>query len=92
MKDRFNNRYSYDTKLKYGEYEPPNKSERKITYTQTELLKKMYKSDKLNVWEKGFIKNCLRYDTLSEKQKLVLNRLFLKLKRCGYITKQKLRT
>ena len=84
MKDRFKNRYSYDTKLKYGEYEPSQKSERLITSTQTEIMKKMYQSDKLNVWEKGFVKNCLRFNTLSEKQKLTLNKLFLKLKRCDY--------
>ena len=80
-KDRFNNRNTYDYEHKFGIYEPNQKSDRKITYTQTELLKQMYKSERLNVWEKGFIKNCLRYDKLSEKQKLVLNRLFLKLKR-----------
>jgi len=80
-KDRFNNRNTYDYEHKFGIYEPNQKSDRKITYTQTELLKQMYKSERLNVWEKGFIKNCLRYDILSEKQRLVLNRLFLKLKR-----------
>lgn len=87
-KDRFKTRSSYDSRFKYGVQLKSNKSERKITYTQTELLKKMYQSEKLNVWEKGFIKNCLRYDTLSEKQKLVLNNLFLKLKRCGSIKTQ----
>jgi len=80
-KDRFNNRNTYDYEHKFGIYEPNQKSDRKITYTQTELLKQMYKSERLNVWEKKFIKNCLRYDILSEKQRLVLNRLFLKLKR-----------
>jgi len=80
-KDRFNNRNTYDYEHKFGIYEPNQKSDRKITYTQTELLKQMYKSERLNVWEKGFIKNCIRYNILSEKQRLVLNRLFLKLKR-----------
>lgn len=89
MKDRFKNRYSYDNKLKYGEYIPSVKSERKLSYTQTELLKQMYKSERLNVWEKGFIKNCLMFDTLSEKQRLILNSLFLKLKRCGSIKTNK---
>ena len=80
MKDRFNNRYSYDNKLKYGEYEPSIKSQRTINHSQTELLKKMYKSERLNKWEKGFIKNCLKYDTFSDKQRLVLNDIFSKLK------------
>ena len=80
-KDRFSNRrINYDYSYRFGDYEPSNKSERTITSTQTELMKKMYKSDKLNVWEKGFIKNCLRYDNLSDKQKLALNKIFLKLK------------
>lgn len=85
-KDRFNNRrINYDYGYRFGDYEPSNKSERTITNTQTELMKKMYNSDRLTTWEKGFIKNCLRYDTLSEKQKLVLNNLFLKLKRYSYL-------
>jgi len=83
-KDRFNNRSTYDYQHRFGIYEPYEKSDRNITYTQTKIMKEMYKSEKLNVWEKGFIKNCLRYDTLSLNQKSVLNKLFLKFKRCGY--------
>jgi hypothetical protein len=80
-KDRFNNKNSYDYEHRYGVYEPSLKSKRSTTYTQTKLLKEMYRSEKLNVWEKGFVKRCLTFYILSDKQKTVLNQLFLKLKR-----------
>jgi len=80
-KDRFKTRSSYDSEFKYGLQEQSYKSKRTTTGTQTDLMKSMIKSDKLNVWEKGFVKNCLRYNNLTDKQKLHLNKIYLKLKR-----------
>jgi len=80
-KDRFKTRGSYDNEFKYGLQEQSYKSKRTTTGTQTDLMKSMLKSDRLSVWEKGFIKNCLRYNTLSDKQKLHLNKIYLKFKK-----------
>lgn len=85
-KDRFNTRNSYDPKFKFNEYVKPVKTERMVSSKQIEIMKQMYISPRLSVWEKGFIKNCLRYNTLSDKQKFTLNSLFHKFKRCGNIT------
>lgn len=80
-KDRFSNRkINYDYSYRFGNYEPSAKSIRDTSYTQTELIKKMYTSDKINSWEKNFIKNCLRYPTLSQKQKDTLNTIYTKTK------------
>jgi len=79
-KDRFNTRGSYDPNFKFNAYVPTVKSERTITSDQVELLKKMYTSDKINVWEKNFIKSVIKFNTLSQGQKDKLNTIYKKIK------------
>jgi len=75
-KDRFNTRASYDSGFKYSGLEY-NRSETKvITGTQVDTMRQMYQSDKLNSWEKDFVRNCMKYDSLSQKQKNLLNKLY----------------
>ncbi len=75
-KDRFKTRASYDTNFKYSGLEYNPTKTKVITGTQVDTMRQMYQSDKLNSWEKKFVKNCMKYDSLSQKQKDLLNKLY----------------
>ena len=80
-KDRFKRRIDYDKEFKYGIQEDSVKTDRSVTYKQVELIKRMYKSEKLNQWEKQFLKSCLKQHNYSDKQKLILNNIFVKVRK-----------
>lgn len=79
-KDRFNTRASYDNTFKYSGLEYNRSQTKVITGTQVDAMRRMYQSDKLNSWEKNFVKNCMKYDSLSQKQKDLLNKLYINAK------------
>jgi len=76
-KDRFKTRASYDTNFKYGGLEYTPSTKRTVTSKQVSIMKQLYYSSKLNNWEKNFVKNCMKLDSLSDKQKTLLNKLYL---------------
>jgi len=80
-KDRFKRRIDYDKEFKYGVHINPVKTDRSVTHKQVELIKKMCKSEKLNQWEKLFLKSCLKQHNYSDKQKLILNNIFVKVRK-----------
>jgi len=80
-KDRFKRRIDYDKEFRFGIQEDSVKTERTVTYKQVELIKKMYKSDKITKWEKQFLKSCLKQHNYSDKQKLILNNIFVKVRK-----------
>ena len=75
-KDRFKTRASYDSTFKYGQYEYNKPSKREVTSEQVAVMKEIYLSDRINNWEKGFIKDCLTYRSLSPKQKSIINGIY----------------
>jgi len=75
-KDRFKTRASYDSSFKYSGLEYNRSQTKVITGAQVEAMKQMYQSDRLNSWEKNFVSNCMKYDSLSQKQKNLLNKLY----------------
>ena len=74
-RDRFKTRASYDNTYKFGVYEKPVSKERNITSEQVTLMKRMYKGETVSNWEKQFISTCVKRNTLSDKQKQLLNKI-----------------
>ncbi len=78
---KYNRRVNYDPKLMFNEYEAPVKSQRKLSYEQTELIKKMYNSEGINKWERGFLKSVIKFNTLSDLQRTTLRKIYIKIDR-----------
>lgn len=78
-KDRFKTRASYDTTFKYGEYITPiHSTKRTITEKQIKILGELYKKPNISDWDKDFIKSVLKFNTLSKKQRDILNTIYIK--------------
>ena len=87
-KDRFSNqkRSNYDKEFRYGynEYSAKVKKNKVFTKEQKMLVDKLLKSFSISEWDKSFLLNLSNSNTYSEKQKLVLNKIYIKVnKLCG---------
>ena len=79
-KDRYHTKASWNNDFKYGVYECASKVKRDVTSTQVDLIKTMLKSNKITNWEKDFLEGVIRFNVLSIKQKIRLNKIYIKIK------------
>jgi len=77
-KDRFKTRASWDKEFKYGITPYSFKDRRTVTSQQTNFMRDLYYSDKLNSWEKNFVKSLLGFKHLTKKQKETLKKIYIK--------------
>jgi len=79
-RDRYNNRSSYDSTFKYGSSDSNKGTFRTVTSKQSDLIKKMYMSNKISDWDRDFLKSISASHNFSDKQKKMLNKIYLKTK------------
>jgi hypothetical protein len=81
-KDRFSNQKRNNYENSFTPYTPAVKKTLVFNKNQRQLIKNMlFYKDKLSDWENNMLVNMTNSATYSEKQKIVLNKIYNKIKK-----------